>query len=90
MSDLKWQDPPPNAAGRPSLTDWRAVAAALRERPGEWALVVEGVSISTATNIKKARLVAFAPAGSFEAVARNGSNKTKRADIYARYVGESA
>jgi hypothetical protein len=47
---------------------------------------------NTSTLIKRGTLVAFKPAGSFEAVARKnsktqGKNKGK-VDIYARFIGE--
>lgn len=87
MTDIKWEAPEPDGRGRGA---WDDTAEALRSRPGEWALVAEDVSASTAIAIKRARLAAFAPAGSFEAVSRSASNN-RRARIYARYVGgESA
>lgn len=65
-----------------------AIAAALRARPGEWALVAKNVGTTEAGNIKSAHRAAYRPAGSFEAVTR-GNGKPNRADIWARYVGET-
>lgn len=90
MTDIKWQDPPRNAAGRPGAPGkWASIADALRERPGEWALVAENAPASTAANIRRGTYVGLGPAGSFEAVSRN-TKRDRRADIYARFVGESA
>lgn len=65
-------------------TRWAPVAAALRERPGEWAKVeFEGTDSScrsTASHIKKGVLKSFRPAGAFEA-------KTVNYELWARYVG---
>lgn len=62
------------------------IAKQLKSRPGDWALVLKGARAVTPTLIKKGNLVAFKPAGSFEAVARSNGVKGK-ADIYARYIG---
>lgn len=35
---IRWEDPPEG----PPLHRWQACTAQLRERPGEWALVIEG------------------------------------------------
>lgn len=86
MLDIKWEEPP--ADGR-RQTRWDLVAAALRERPGEWAMVKENTSSSTAVNISLGRLISFRPAGAFEArsvkAAKEGG---ERRDVYARFVGE--
>lgn len=67
-------------------------ALILKKHPGQWAHIMEDRAAVTATLIKKGTLVAFQPAGSFEAVSRKnsktqGKNKGK-SDIYARYIGE--
>lgn len=79
--NIVWQDPPPDGRAR---NNWTAVAAALRARPGEWALVASGASSSLATQIRSGRRVAFGPAGSFEAVSRKRPDG--KHDIYARAV----
>lgn len=58
---------------------WKAVAEQLKANPGVWHEVLGGWASMTST-IKKARLVAFRPAGSFEAHATYGV-------LYVRYVG---
>jgi len=83
MSDITFTDPP--AATRGKL--WgrhQQIAEALRERPGDWALVMEGVNGSNSHSIRTARIKAYAPAGAYEATARKNGD---RHDIYARYVG---
>lgn len=83
---IEFKSPPPDGRGG-SLADWSEVARQLKERPGEWAIVAQGVSATLAQAIKRADRAAFAPAGTFEAVSRVSSTGRKR-DIYARYVGE--
>ena len=64
------------------------IAAKLRARPGEWALILRAASPTIAEQIRKGGLVAFRPAGAYEAVSRrNGNASAKRVEIYARYVG---
>ena len=38
---IAWENPPPSGAGRPSRLDYDAIVAALKSRPGTWALVDE-------------------------------------------------
>jgi hypothetical protein len=65
------------------------IAEALRQRPGEWALVFEDIHKNYALWMKQAILKGFEPAGAFEATCRNQDQKTGVAGkIYARFVGE--
>lgn len=82
--ELKFVAPPEATRGGGPRKS-REIAEALRARPGEWALVAEGVGPSIAHNIKHGSVSVYQPAGSFEAVSRKGKNG--RSDIYARYVG---
>jgi hypothetical protein len=65
------------------------IAAALRETPGEWALVGnyvwQGAGTSAARVITIGRLRSYQPAGSFEAEVRIGHEGD--AFVWARYVG---
>ncbi len=80
---FQWAELPPSGTG---LSGRLAGAPEkLRGKPGKWALVGR-FSVSTSTQVKTGRL-GFAPAGAFEAVSRGTNNG--RADIYARFVGES-
>lgn len=75
-----WEDLP----NRKTKHGWGEIAEELRANPGVWArvpTVPEGHTATYCVYVKSARLRAFAPAGSFEAVTRN---KT----MYVRYVGE--
>lgn len=70
---MKWQAPPEPKAGK-----WAVITAALRERPGDWALVLEGVTTANARLLRK-RFPGF------EFVSRqDGGGK---ANIFGRYVG---
>jgi hypothetical protein len=87
---LEWEEPPASNYGRQRI-DHRAVAAELRKHPGEWAKIAVGAQ-RMAHEIKAGIMVAYRPAGSFEAVSRNArpteGRKTLVADIYVRYIGD--
>lgn len=67
-------------------------ARALRERPGDWALISEHPVISQASNlayrIRTGRHSSFRPAGAYEAKSR--STGDSGAGVWARYVGDAA
>lgn len=89
MTSINWEAPPEALLNR-QRRDWQNVADELRARPGQWAVVAEGVSASTGTHIRHGRLTAFAPAGSFEArVSGARSDEGKASKVYARYIGAS-
>lgn len=89
---LRWEAPPPDARGRMSPVrsprrDYTAIAAALRERPGEWAVVAEIPYIGGAnlvTRINRGAGPDWRPAGSFEATCRYVDGTTV---VYARFLG---
>lgn len=60
---------------------WRAVADSCREHPGEWGRVdLDIVAKGYPSLIRGGKLVAFRPAGTFEA-------KSTRGKLWIRYVG---
>ena len=63
------------------------IAQALEARQGEWAMIGR-LAPSTASNIRSGVIKAYEPSGSFEAVCRNSSTEDRKADIWARYVGQ--
>jgi hypothetical protein len=77
---------------RRALPKWRWQAVELRTRPGVWAVLTQMDSRTQATSLASAirigKLVAFAPQGLFEAVARTWTDGTHH--VYARYVGEKS
>lgn len=87
---LRFEGPPPRRRG-PQLQHEMS-ARALRERPGEWAVVTTRVSASAAASlawwIRSARCGAYRPGGAWEAVARTveGEQGVEHR-VYARYVG---
>lgn len=93
MSVIRWEEPPPAHAenkGVPKhLISHELIAAQLRRRPGEWAVIYESNTPTTAIAhvVKRAQVKAYRPAGSFEAVTRHvrGMNLA-----YARYIGEKS
>lgn len=88
MSDLKWETPPPQRRGRGFAYD--EIAAALRSRPGEWALIAEDIECALVSRINKGTRRVWQPAGAFEARGQiiRTDGKTKRSKVWARYVGE--
>lgn len=87
MSEFRFEEPPADGrAGRGY--DHGAAAAAMRERPGAWALIrttqTSQAARSAANLIRNGRLAAYLPAGSFEAMSRTVNGEFR---IYARYVG---
>ena len=82
---LEWTAPPPEAFHQGGTLFYMEVAAALREHPGEWAVIPrEFATPNSAKNgaatIRTGRNRAM-PKGEFEAVAHERV-------VYARYVGE--
>ena len=92
MGVLRWEDPP--AVSTAPRTDdrvaWAIVAAELRSKPGEWAVVIEGPKAvpHVAIRISQGKSPWFRPAGSFETMQRTAPDGG--VSIYARYVGEPA
>jgi hypothetical protein len=80
---LVWEEP---GRSRRSKHNHNLIAERLKEQPGRWAKVLDGVNVSYANHIKEGDLGAYRPAGSFEAVCR-GTDKDFHCTIYARYIG---
>jgi len=78
---------PPQPVHKGAKSKWPQIAAQLRERPGEWALIATDVSPSVAANIKAGRLRGM-EAGAFDATVRANGYENRRVDVYARFVGE--
>lgn len=82
---MKWETPKRHGNDR---HDWLEVARQLKERPGEWAVVAEDIQRTYVTAVKKGRIRAFQPAGTFEAISRGSGTEVGRAGkLYVRYVG---
>lgn len=89
MSEIRFDGPPPAAKGGTArATRHSETAEILRARAAEWAVIDvsdrASVTHSMASAIRTARLRAYAPAGSFEAVSRKVDGEFR---VYARYVG---
>lgn len=89
---LRWEGPPSEHGntGRKPPTKYEAVANALRARPGEWAVIAEGITAGHAGKvshgIRNGTPWPFAPPRHFEAKAI-GPARGSLSKIYARYVG---
>lgn len=99
MSNVKWQDPRNHKSApgsrRRGWLYYAPVADALRKRPGQWALVIEGTkSKSAITRIRRGEFHAFRPAEDFESASRTNAmsltDHAPRYDIYIRYVGKES
>ena len=87
MSEVEFVGPPPSEKN----TKHVRIARELRAHPNVWGVVQRPTSIARASAaaqaIRSAKLPAYAPAGSFEAVARTvdvGRRVEHR--VYARYI----
>lgn len=89
---IRFEEPPlhrgGNRNGGRENPKYRADAAALMSRPGEWAIVHAGgrrsLADGLAYQIKSGKIAAYRPAGAFEAMARTVDGEYR---TYARYVG---
>lgn len=91
MSEFRFEalpDMAPNSRTKRSRQHLEA-AAALRERPGEWAVIkttpTSQAARSAATHIRTGLLAAYRPARSFEATSRTVEGEHR---VYARFVGQ--
>lgn len=91
MENIQWQEPPAARGKSYPKGVYVAIAEALRENPGQWAVVSEDAQGNLASFINRGKVKGFAPAGSFEAVSRVNpgytSRNNMRATIYARFIG---
>ena len=85
---LEWETPTPKSAPKVRGSKWDPIARALRQRPGQWAVIGRDTPTSIVTTIRNGQLKCFKPKGAFEAVTRNHTSRWQ-ADVYARYVGEN-
>lgn len=92
MEIVRWEEPPKEHGnkrpGPPSR--YQPIADALRARPGQWAVVLDGKSPGSAGGFAyriRNGVGPFAPAKHFDAkvVGPAGGSSSK---VYARYVGE--
>ncbi|MGW1998390.1 hypothetical protein [Embleya sp. NPDC001921] len=86
-SSIRFEEPP---ASKRSSNPTIAIAAALKARPNEWAIVhvaaASALANNKATQIRAGRARAFTPAGAFEAKTRVVDGEYR---VYARFVGSA-
>lgn len=88
MSEITFQEPPKvTRSGRAPNPKYLQIAQQLKERPGQWALIIEQGHQTTAARIRSGRISAFRPKGMFEATARNTDDQG-RCQVYARFIGQ--
>ncbi|MFF0293176.1 hypothetical protein ACFYST_08295 [Kitasatospora sp. NPDC004614] len=84
---VEFLGPPP-----PAETKHSRIARELQTRPGEWAVVQRTASIGRASSaaqaIRSAKLLAYGPPGTYQAVARTvQAGRATEHRVYARFVG---
>jgi hypothetical protein len=91
VENIRWEDPPPSNKRTAPPGKYVHIADALRQRPGEWAIVSDDAQGNMTYFIKNGTLKGFGPPRSFEAVSRVNpgykSRNNMRSTIYARYIG---
>lgn len=90
MTNIDWEEPPPNRRGHhPRVGKYAAFATALRENPGQWAVWSRNTSASQASNLRRGRILGFDPPGDYEfRFVSEPETQGRRGTIYARYIGE--
>lgn len=86
MTDVQWEEPPARKCN--ARKDWASIAAQLRSRPGQWAVIDTDAAVSAAANFRRGVNRSF-PVGDFEFRA-HGTNNNRVEKIYARFVGAVA
>jgi hypothetical protein len=59
--------------GRQPAAHWNAVRDVCDENPGAWVLVTDRGHNAWVTKIRNGRIVAFSPAGAYDAMVRQGN-----------------
>lgn len=83
---IEWATPPPPIAGRKASIMTDQIVSAVRDRPGEWALIFKNASSSKSSAVRG--YVARHP--EFEMTSRTVTKAPAPLafDVYLRYVGE--
>lgn len=86
LSTIKFETPEPARSGKPRH-DWAEIAAQLRKRPGEWAVIDEDCPKTQGVTFSRGGNKAFRPVGAWEFTVR-GASKSRAEKLYGRFVGE--
>lgn len=86
MAQLAFGQPPRSRQKRAGRGLHSEIAAILRKNPGQWARVLGRRSANSARMISQGELIAYRPAGAFEARSSQRADGDG-CDIWARYVG---
>lgn len=91
MVNIVFTDPP-ETAGRGGRYPWEEIAAQLKTRPNQWALVLRDMPNPQVAAIKRGTYQAFRPAGAFDARAVRTAdvNDQRRHDLYIKFLGDDA
>jgi len=84
-AEIEWSDPPTSSRDN---RNWPQIAAALRLRPNEWAIVEKPATAyqagQLAANIRRGKVGGVRPDEDFDAMSRKVDGEYR---VYARYVG---
>jgi hypothetical protein len=83
---IRWEEPPPVPLRGDAKRPWSLVAAQLRARPGDYALIAEGAGAELAPRINTG-VSWWAPPGAYKAVSRKIDG---RLCVWAVYLGPAA
>jgi hypothetical protein len=91
MSELKWEDPPPQAKEPGRKSRLHVIAAALKDRPGSWAKLEQSwdslaAAKVYASGIRFAKSEAWAPKGAFDAIAGEDTDKPEKFAVWVKFV----
>jgi hypothetical protein len=84
VTEIKWEDPRDRRMGN----EFHPIAEALRTKPGQWAVVKEGLTrsrteaSSLALGIRRGKYAAFQPSGQFLA-------RSSKDTVWAAWIGEN-
>lgn len=85
-STVKFGNPPPPRERAPY--DWQKIAAKLRKKPGEWALIFEADKTTYASAIRISGIQYLRPADGFEVRTTNNvrpAGEPRICDLWLRY-----
>lgn len=86
---MKFESPPPAHRAR---YDWNQIAAELRAKPGEWALLAKGERASIAVALRTGSIKTLHPTLGFHVTTRHNrhAGKSRTCDIYLCWADPSS
>lgn len=82
VSQVKWESPP--ATGKVKY-NWPKIAARLRAKPGEWALIYRQDRLSVANAVRQGHVRDVLPGDGFEVRTANTNTVDRTCSLYLRW-----